>query len=78
MAKKTSKQELAEAAELVKNTVVDAVLEAKNAILARFDKEILEWDFYPVLQRFRGEYKSIFRIFNSQYRNDLRCLNSFM
>ncbi|MBR2618305.1 MAG: fumarate reductase/succinate dehydrogenase flavoprotein subunit [Paludibacteraceae bacterium] len=30
MAKKTSKQELAEAAELVKNTVVDAVLEAKE------------------------------------------------
>ncbi|MBQ2025308.1 MAG: fumarate reductase/succinate dehydrogenase flavoprotein subunit [Paludibacteraceae bacterium] len=30
MAKKTGKQELAEAAELVKNTVVDAVLEAKE------------------------------------------------
>ncbi len=30
MAKKTAKQELAEAAELVKNTVVDAVLEAKE------------------------------------------------
>ena len=32
MAKKTSKQELAEAAELVKNTVVDAVLEAKEKV----------------------------------------------
>ena len=30
MAKKTDKQGLAEAAELVKNTVVDAVLEAKE------------------------------------------------
>ena len=32
MAKKTGKQELAEAAELVKNTVVDAVLEAKEKV----------------------------------------------
>ena len=32
MAKKTDKQGLAEAAELVKNTVVDAVLEAKEKI----------------------------------------------
>lgn len=56
----------------------NAVLESRNSILSRFDKEILEWEFYPVLLRFRGEYKSFFRIFNSRYRKDIKQLNSYL
>lgn len=56
----------------------NTVLESRNSILSRFDKEILDWEFYPVLQRFRGEYKSFFRVFNGQYRKDLKQLNAFL
>ena len=50
----------------------------RESILSRFDKEILEWEFYPVLQRFRGEYKSFFRVFNGQYRKDIKQLIGFL
>ena len=33
-------------------------LELMDSILSRFDKEILEWDFYPVLQRLEGNITS--------------------
>lgn len=56
----------------------DKILESQKSILSRFDKEILEWDFYPVLQRFRSEYKSFFRALNSRYRKDIKQLNSFL
>ncbi len=56
----------------------NTVLESRNSILSRFDKEILDCEFYPVLQRFRGEYKSFFRVFNGQYRKDLKLLNAFL
>ncbi len=54
------------------------VLNLRESILSRFDKEILDWEFYPVLQRFRGEYKSFFKIFNRQYRKDLKQLRSYL
>ncbi len=56
----------------------NTIIESKISILSRFDKEILEWDFYPILQRFRGEYKSFFRVFKSQYHKDLKQLNAFL
>lgn len=56
----------------------NTVLESINSILSRFDKEILDWEFYPVLQRFRGEYMSFFRMFNGQYRKDLNQLRSYL
>lgn len=56
----------------------NAVLESNKSVLSCFDKEIFDWDFYPVLQRFRSEYKSFFRVFNSQYRKDLKQLNVFL
>jgi len=56
----------------------DSVLELKKSILSRFDKEIFEWDFYSVLQRFRGEYKSFFRAINGRYRRDIKQLKSFL
>lgn len=45
----------------VHKSLHSSALELKDSIPSRFDKEILEWDFYPVLQRFRGEYTSFFR-----------------
>ncbi len=56
----------------------NSALNLRDNILSRFDKEIFDWEFYPVLQRFRGEYKSIFRAFNSQYRNDRKQLKAFL
>lgn len=49
----------------------------KNAcieILNQCDKDILSQDFYPMLQRFRGEYNSIFRFLNKNYKSDIREL----
>ena len=56
----------------------NAVLESNKSVLSCFDKEIFDWNFYPVLQRFRGEHKSFFRVFNGQYRKDLKQLNAFL
>lgn len=56
----------------------NSVLESRDSILSHFDKEILEWDFYPVLQRFRSEYKSFFRIFNGRYHKDIKQLNLYL
>lgn len=62
----------------VHKSLHSSALELKDSILSRFDKEILEWDFYPVLQRFRGEYTSFFRFLNGKYREDVKHLNSYL
>ena len=54
------------------------ILTIRNKILSRFDSEILRLDFYPILQRFRGEYNSFLRAIKSGYRNDIKQLNSFL
>ena len=54
------------------------VQQTEKQVLSKFDKEILDLDFYPVLQRFRSEYGSSFRIFNGKYRKDMKHLNSFL
>ncbi|MBR5394786.1 MAG: DUF4011 domain-containing protein [Bacteroidaceae bacterium] len=46
-------------------------------ILKRYDKEILNLDYYSMLQRFRGEYGTIFRFLKSQYRKDIRLIRGF-
>lgn len=56
----------------------NSLLKSRNYILSRFDQEILEWDFYPVLQRFRSQYKSTLRFFNSKYRKDIKQLNLYL
>lgn len=61
----------------VHKSLHSSMLELMNSILSRFDKEVLEWNFYPVLQRFRGEYKSYFRFLNGKYREDIKQLNSY-
>lgn len=49
----------------------------RNTIIKNFDNEILELDYYPILQRFRSSYTSIFRILKNKYHNDIRTLCSF-
>jgi len=46
-------------------------------VLERYDKDILNLDYYPILQRFRSEYGSLFRIFNKQYKKDIRQIRGF-
>lgn len=48
-----------------------------NSITKEYDKEILEIDCYAMLQRFRSEYNSIFRVFNSGYRSDIKELKKY-
>ena len=48
----------------------------KTEILNHYDKEVLNIDYNSILIKFRTDYHSIFRIFNSQYRNDKNLLMS--
>lgn len=54
----------------------NTVVETEHCLLDGFDKEILSLDFYPILQRFRGEYDSFLRVLKSGYRTDINKLNS--
>lgn len=54
------------------------ILATRNTILSQFDSEILKWDFYPVLQRFRSEYNSFLRVIKGEYHKDIKHLNSFL
>lgn len=53
------------------------ILKSKESILSRFDKEILDCEFYPTLQRFRSEYKSLFRVFNGKYHKEIKLISSY-
>lgn len=46
----------------------------RDAILADFDKEIFSVDANGLLPKFRTNYSSIFRVFNSEYKQDLNKL----
>ena len=56
----------------------DSVVDMTTQILSRFDKEILSLDFYPILQRFRGEYQTIFKFLKSNYRHDIKQLSAYL
>lgn len=50
----------------------------REDILGNFDKEVLAIDFYSILKRFRVEYNSIFRIFNGNYKRDIKTLTEYL
>ncbi len=54
------------------------LIELEGFILKDCDKNIFSVDLYPMLQRFRGEYASIFRVFSSKYREDMRELKKYL
>ena len=59
-------------------TCHNSLINARQSILSRFDSEILSLDFYPILQRFRGDYSSFLRVFKKSYHNDLKHLTSYL
>ncbi|MDO4571296.1 MAG: DUF4011 domain-containing protein [Planctomycetia bacterium] len=48
----------------------------KKAILENFDPEVFELDIYPILKRFRMEYKSVLRLARGQYYRDRKLVLS--
>lgn len=50
----------------------------KTSILKNFDKEVLEIDYYPILQKFRSEYTTFFKRFGSEYGNYIKYLKGFV
>ena len=55
----------------------ESLLIQKESVLKDFDKEILELDYYPVLQRFRTKYTSVLRVLSGEYRSDIKTLKRF-
>ena len=53
------------------------LIETKAQILADWESEVLSLDYLPILLRYKTDYTSIFKIFNSQYRNDKKLLQAF-
>lgn len=56
----------------------EEIINLKQEVLPKYDKEIFELDFYPILKRFRGKYDSKFRALNSNYKKDLRTLKQYL
>ena len=50
----------------------------KKKILEICDEDILNIDYYPILQRFRCDYTSPFRILKGNYRKDIRELRHYL
>ena len=50
----------------------------KQTLQFTCDKEIFTQDFYPMLQRFRSEYTSFFRMLRRSYREDMRTLRHYL
>lgn len=48
------------------------------SLLQMCDKEIFMQDFYSMLQRFRSEYASFFRVLKGGYRADMRTLKHYI
>ncbi len=48
----------------------------KEKILRNWEKEVFDFDYASVLSRYKTEYTSFFRIFNSRYKQDKRQIQS--
>ena len=48
----------------------------EQSFLQSWEKEILTFDYLPVLQRFKTDYTSIFKAFNQQYRADKKSIQA--
>lgn len=48
-----------------------------QSILDVYDKDILTIEYYPILQRFRGEYNSFFRFLKKQYKKDINLSRGY-
>lgn len=59
-------------------TLHKEITQLKQEVLPKFDKEVFEIDFYPILKRFRGEYSTIFRGFKADYKSDIKTLKQYL
>ncbi len=59
------------------STTYSEIYQLKNEILSQYEKEILDIDYNSILIKFRTDYNSVFRIFNSQYRKDKKQIKGF-
>lgn len=50
----------------------------QDKITQLYDKEALALDYYLILKRFRGEYSSVFRVFQWKYHQDVNTLKSLL
>jgi len=53
---------------------VQTVLDARNDLFTTYEQEVIEIDHKSMLNRFKTEYKSFLKIFNSQYRADKKVI----
>lgn len=58
-------------------TIHKEFADEKQKILNICDREILGLDYYPILQRFRSDYTSPFRILRRNYRRDIKELRHY-
>jgi len=49
----------------------------RHSIVTDYDKEILDLDYYPIMQRFRHSYDTVLRVFKREYHSDLKTLESY-
>jgi very-short-patch-repair endonuclease len=54
-----------------------AIIQKENEILSIYEKEILEINAAGMFRQFKGEYSSLFRMFNSNYAKDRNSLKGF-
>lgn len=52
------------------------IISIKDEILKSWEQEILEFDYAPILQRYKTDYTSIFKFFKKQYRLDKKQIKS--
>lgn len=50
------------------------VVEIENKLLADWEKDVLQLEYQPILNRYKTDYTSALRIFKSQYRKDKKTV----
>lgn len=58
--------------------LVSRGVDARQWLLDRCREDVLMLDYAPILSRYDTEYKSLFKVFNSDYRNDRARLSSLL
>ena len=57
-------------------TKADELRSCKKNILDEWEPEVLALDYSPILLRYKTDYTSIFKVFNSQYRQDKKQIQA--
>jgi len=57
-------------------TVCEQIESTRERVLKEWEPEIFELDYTSILARFKTEYTSFFKIFNSQYRKDKKQIQA--